>query len=164
MDLTYVDGTPAEVGSYHVRFGSAWSQQEAIVDAGSSEIPLQRRDVEHVRLQKGMQLATGGSQLEPGLLERVPEEELGSPPVNAVNETDPIERIADPPDAVLSGLNPEQRVSLNCGIKFLHICKAFRSISNETCGRPRILMIWVIFCAIWKIGYPTCYRFWPRHY
>lgn len=38
-----------------------------------------------------MRLGTGGSKLELGAIERVPEEELGSPQVGAVEERSPVE-------------------------------------------------------------------------
>ena len=40
--LTKMDGTDAAEESYYVRFGPEWFPQEAVVEAGVSEIPLQR--------------------------------------------------------------------------------------------------------------------------
>ena len=40
--LTNIDGTPATQGQYYIRFGPNWFPQEAIVEAGISEIPLQQ--------------------------------------------------------------------------------------------------------------------------
>lgn len=109
VDLTNEDGTDADEGSYYVRFADGWSPREAIVDAGRTEIPLQRVGVENFRLHKGMRLGTGGSKLVPGTMERVPEEEAGIPSVSAVDASVPVERIKDPPETVMRGLDPSQR-------------------------------------------------------
>ena len=42
VHLTNIDGTDAAEGLYYIRFGPDWFPQEAIVEAGISEIPLQR--------------------------------------------------------------------------------------------------------------------------
>ena len=42
VHLTNIDGTDAAERLYYIRFGSEWFPQEAIVEAGISEIPLQR--------------------------------------------------------------------------------------------------------------------------
>ena len=42
VSLTNADGTEAERGAYCIWFGLEWSPQEAIVEAGISEIPIRR--------------------------------------------------------------------------------------------------------------------------
>ena len=42
LALTKTDGTAAPAGSYSIRFGEGWFPQEAIIEAGVSEIPLKR--------------------------------------------------------------------------------------------------------------------------
>ena len=40
-ELRNCDGSAADLGLYYVRFQDGWTPNEAIVDAGLSEIPLQ---------------------------------------------------------------------------------------------------------------------------
>ena len=48
-----------------IRFGSDWFPQEAIVEAGISEIPLQRLNADGLIVQRSMRLGVGGDRLEP---------------------------------------------------------------------------------------------------
>ena len=59
------DGTDSAEGYYCTRFGSDWFSQEAIVEAGISEIPLQRLNADGLIVQRGMRLGVGGDRLEP---------------------------------------------------------------------------------------------------
>ena len=61
--LTNADGTAAPTGSYYIRFSSEWFPQEAIVEAGVSQIPLQRLNSENFLIQKNMKLGEGGGKL-----------------------------------------------------------------------------------------------------
>ena len=61
--LTKTDGTAAPVGSYYIRFGEGWFPQEAIVEAGVSEIPLKRLNADSFLVRKHMKLGVGGSKL-----------------------------------------------------------------------------------------------------
>ena len=65
VHLTNLDGTDAAEGLYYIRFGSDWFPQEAIVEAGISEIPLQRLNADGLDVQRGMRLGVGGDRLEP---------------------------------------------------------------------------------------------------
>ena len=65
VSLTNVDGTEAEKGTYYIRFGSEWFPQEAIVEAGLSEIPIRRVQGDGLLVQKGMRLGVGGDRLVP---------------------------------------------------------------------------------------------------
>ena len=56
VHLTNTDGTDAAEGAYCIRFGPNWFPQEAIVDAGISENPLQRLNADRVIVQRGMRL------------------------------------------------------------------------------------------------------------
>ena len=56
---TNIDGTDAAEGLYYIRFGSDWFPQEAIVEAGISEIPLQRLNADCLIVQRGMRLGVG---------------------------------------------------------------------------------------------------------
>lgn len=81
------------------------------MEAGRTEIPLQRTRVENVRLHKGVRMGIKGPNWSQELsMERVPEEEIVGPSVGAVDEVVPEERVKDPPEPVMNGLNPEQRV------------------------------------------------------
>ena len=62
---TNIDGTDAAEGLYYIRFGSDWFPQEAIVEAGISEIPLQRLNADGLIVQRSMRLGVGGDRLEP---------------------------------------------------------------------------------------------------
>ena len=64
VHLTSIDGTDAAEGLYYIRFGPGWFPQEAIVEAGISEISLQRLNVHGLIVQRGMRLG-GGDRLEP---------------------------------------------------------------------------------------------------
>ena len=61
--FTNADGTEAEKGAYYIRFGPGWFPQEAIVEAGISEIPIRRVKEDEILVQKGMQLGVGGDRL-----------------------------------------------------------------------------------------------------
>lgn len=62
--LNNVDGSSANQGQYYIRFGQNWFPQEAIVEAGVSEIPLQRLNSDSFYVQRGMRLGVGGERLE----------------------------------------------------------------------------------------------------
>ena len=71
VHLTNLDGTDAAEGLYYIRFGSDWFPQEAIVEAGISEIPLQRLNADGLVIQRGMRLGVGGDRLEPCKIDTV---------------------------------------------------------------------------------------------
>ena len=87
VSLTKPDGTEAEPGTYLVDFGEHWFPHEALVDAGTSEIPLKRFKDTAFLLRPGEILGKGGEPLEKISLEDmklIPNEEFL---VNAVEET-----------------------------------------------------------------------------
>ena len=59
VHLTNTDGTDAAEGLYYVRFGSDWFPPEVIVEAGISEIPLQRLNADGLIVQRGTRYAFG---------------------------------------------------------------------------------------------------------
>ena len=61
--LTKTDGTTAPAGSYYIRFGEGWFPQEAIVEAGVSEIALKKLNEESFMVHKHMKVGVGGSKL-----------------------------------------------------------------------------------------------------
>ena len=58
VHLTNIDGTDAAEGLYYIRFGSDWFPLEAILDAGISEIPLQRLNADQQVVRFRFQEAT----------------------------------------------------------------------------------------------------------
>ena len=65
VSFTNADGTKAEKGAYYVRFGPEWLPQGAIVEAGVSEVPIQRVNDDGFLVQKGMRVGVGGERLVP---------------------------------------------------------------------------------------------------
>ena len=66
VSLTSADGTEAERGAYYIRFGPEWFQQDVIVEAGISEIPIRRAKDDEFPVQKGKRLGVvGGDRLVP---------------------------------------------------------------------------------------------------
>ena len=57
---------PLTEGAYYIRFGSEWFPQEAMVEAGTSEIPIKHLHTDSFRVQRGMKLGVvGGIKLVP---------------------------------------------------------------------------------------------------
>ena len=44
VSIANADGTAAAEGSCYIRFTKGWSPREAVVEAGTSDIPLRRAD------------------------------------------------------------------------------------------------------------------------
>ena len=110
--LTKKDGTDAAKGSYYVRFGPEWFPQEAIVEAGVSEIPLPRLNEDSFLVQKGMRLGVGGDRLQPCELDDadiVPTDQSGVHIITG--DGSPGISDGEPPAVVLSNLNPDQRIA-----------------------------------------------------
>ena len=82
--LTNIDGTDAAEGLYYIRFGPDWFPQEAIVEVGISEIPLQRLNADGIVVERGMRLGVGGDRLEPSKIDNAEYFEIEKPSVNAV--------------------------------------------------------------------------------
>ncbi len=110
--LTNADGTAAPTGSYYIRFGSEWSPQEAIVEAGVSQIPLQRLNSENFLIQKNMKLGEGGGKLTQCNLDSAEIFSTNVQEVSAVvggSSPSPGVSNDEPPQTVLASLNPSQR-------------------------------------------------------
>ena len=61
IDITNTDGTKAADGMYYIRFNKGWLPREAIVEAGTSEIPFSHTGDQPCLMQPGMKLGTGGA-------------------------------------------------------------------------------------------------------
>ena len=107
VEVTKTDGTAAEEGLYYASFGEKWFPQEALVQAGKSEIPLQRATGRRHFLRKGDALGSAGPPLQTCSLEDAKLEREKSVPVNPVMESDEPKNVPPPPD-VLKNLGPEQ--------------------------------------------------------
>ena len=106
VHLTSIDGTDAAEGLYCTRFGSDWFPQEAIVEAGISEIPLQRLNADGFIVKRGMRLGVGGDRLEPCKIDNAEMIQNEIPRVNAeVGDGSPEKSDDKPPTTVLSTLN-----------------------------------------------------------
>ena len=86
VHLTNIDGTDAAEGLYYTwyTFWIWWFPQEAIVEAGTSEIPLQRLNADGLVVQRGMRLGVGGDRLEPWKIDNAEIIQNEIPSVNAV--------------------------------------------------------------------------------
>lgn len=127
------------------------------------EIPLCRTGVENFQLQKGIRLETGGSNFEAGAMKRVPEEDTGGPMVGAVDGSAPGERIAGPPDAVMTGLDHEQRMAFErLWDKIPQHLQATSFDLKRSCGHPRILTVSVTCYAAWETGPHNTLRIWEQ--
>ena len=63
VSITNTDGTAAAEGSKNIRFDKGWSPREAVVEAGTSDIPLRRADDQVFFMQQHITLGTGGAPL-----------------------------------------------------------------------------------------------------
>ena len=124
--LTKTDGTAAPAGSYYIRFGEGWFQQEAIVEAGVSETPLKRLNADRFLVHKHMKLGVGGSKLVqsqlgdaeilPTKVEQVSAVVGGSDPSSAKPDD-------EPPQTILTTLNPSQRaLFIRYGTRYPRTC------------------------------------------
>ena len=107
VHLANTDGTDAAEGYYYISFGSDWFPQEAIVEAGTSEIPLQRLNADGFIPQR---LGVTADRLKPCKLDnaQILRNELSR--VNAVvGDGSPEKSDEKPPATVLSSLNALQR-------------------------------------------------------
>ncbi|MEP5240886.1 MAG: hypothetical protein ABJQ38_18205 [Flavobacteriaceae bacterium] len=97
-------------GQYYIRFGPNWFPQEAIVEAGVSEIPLQRLNSDGFYVQRGLRLGVGGERLEMCKLdsaEIIRSENLNANSVEGYGNLEKSNN--EPPATVLSTLNQSQR-------------------------------------------------------
>ena len=107
------DGTDSAEGFYCTRFGSDWFSQEAIVEAGISEIPLQRLNADGLIVQRGMRLSVGGDRLEPCKIDNAELIQNEIPSVNAVvKDACPEKSYDEPPTTVLSTSNAPQQKAI----------------------------------------------------
>ena len=110
VHLTNSDGTDEAEGLYYIRFGSDWFPQEAIIEAGISETPLQRLNADCRIVQRGMRLGVGRDRLEPCKLDKAEIIQNEIPSVNAVvGDGSPEKSDDEPPTTVLSSLNALQQ-------------------------------------------------------
>ena len=84
VHLTNLDGTDAAEGLYYIRFGPDWFPQEAMVEAGISEIPLQRLNADGLVVQRGMRWGVDGDRLEPCKIDNAEIIQNEMPSANAV--------------------------------------------------------------------------------
>ena len=125
------------------RFGSDWFPQEAIVEAGISEIPLQRLNADGLIVQRGMRLGVGGDRLEPCKIDNVEIIQNEIPSVNAVAGNDSPEKSDDePPTTVLSTLMLYNKKRLyGYGRKYLNIYVRYILILKRIFGPQLLLML-----------------------
>ena len=137
VHLTNIDGTDAAEGLYCIRFGPGWFPQEAIVEAGMSEIPLQRLNADGLFVQRSMRLGVGGDRLEPCKIDNAEIIQNEIPSVNAVAGNDSPEKSDDePPTTVLSTLMLYNKKRLyGYGRKYLNIYVRYILILKESLDR-----------------------------
>ena len=112
VSLTNADGTEAERGAYYIRFGPKRFPQEAIVEAGISEIPIRRVKSDGFLVQKGTRLGVGGDRLVQCDLDNACIIPNDIPRVNEVvgsSDDNPEKSDDEPPAAVLSSLFTAQK-------------------------------------------------------
>ena len=59
IDITNTYCTKAADGMYYIRFNKGWLPRQAVVEAGTSEIPSRRTGDQLCLMQPGMELGTG---------------------------------------------------------------------------------------------------------
>ena len=110
VQLTTPAGTAVTEGTYYVRFREGWYPQEAIVEAGVTEIPMQRLNDDVFFVQSGMRLGEGGAPLRPFDLCDAEIASDDTCPVSAVSDNgDSANVTSTPPPEVIAGLDPSQR-------------------------------------------------------
>ncbi|CAM9304430.1 unnamed protein product [Laminaria digitata] len=108
VSITNTDGTAAAEGSYYRRYNKEWSPQEAVVEAGTSEIQLKRVNGQAFLMQPNMKLGAGGAPLIRSDLTRAQITPSPSDIVHAVETVDVTPPRA-PPEDVLATLDGSQR-------------------------------------------------------
>ena len=145
VHLTNIDGTDAAEGLYYIRFGfgSDWLPQEAIVEAGISEIPLQRLNTDGRIVQRGMRLGVGGDRLEPCKIDNAENIQNEIPSINAVvGDGSPEKSEDEPPTTVLSTLNAlQQKAFLRLWKKVPAYLRAILFDLKKILGPQLILML-----------------------
>ena len=112
IDIANVDGTKASDGVYYLRFNKGWLPREAVVEAGTSGIPLRHTGDQSYLLQPNMKLGVGGAPLVKGDLSTAKILPTASKTVNAVEATAPsIAKPCDPPQEISASLDTDQRAA-----------------------------------------------------
>ena len=150
IDITNTDGTKAADGMYYIRFNKGWLPREAVVEAGTSEIPFSHTGDQPCLMQPGMKLGTGGASL-------IKKSDLAkaqfiTTPLETVNAVDAANKAPEaprePPEAVLEALDEKQRaVSCVCGSGCYHSCTTFNSILIRRYGRRPISILSETCCV-----------------
>ena len=142
VHLTNTDGTDEAEGLYYIRFGSDWFPQEAIIEAGISEIPLQRLNADGLIVQRGMRLGVG-DRLEPCKIDNaeIIQNEISS--VNAVvGHGSPEKSDDEPTTTVLSTVNAlQQKAFLRLWKKIPAYLRRYILILKKIFGPQLMLMI-----------------------
>lgn len=63
IDVTNTDGTAAANGTSYIRFKEGWLPREAVVEAGTSDIPFRHEGDKPFLMQPGMKRGIGGAPL-----------------------------------------------------------------------------------------------------
>ena len=123
-ELRNCDGSAADPRSYYVRFHDGWTPNEAIMDAGLSEIPLQRAEGSdhHLRFQAKLGFVnTRLRQVNLVNAEVIPQDSTSpqqatltkeketSDTTPTVKKTARDKRLPQPPQNVMTQLDPQQQ-------------------------------------------------------
>ena len=110
IDITNTDGTAATDGMYYIRFNKGWLPREAVVEAGTSEIPFRHEGGKPYLMQPGMKLGIGGAPLIKSDLAKAQFTPTPSDTVHVVDTAKP-QQPCEPPVAVLENLDETQRAA-----------------------------------------------------
>ena len=159
--LTNEDGTEAQKGTYRVEFGDKWYPQEALVDAGESEIPLRRVGDGAYQLKPNTLVGCGGVPLEEVNLD---EAQIGRGDEYDVHVVDGDKKEVpddEPPQEVMSTLNTAQQAAFRR--LWQRVPAHIRDVHfdfNAALWSRKILMLWVICCVSSTIVFRRTVQTW----
>ena len=110
IDITNTDGTAASEGTYYTRFNKGWLPREAIVEAGTSEIPLRHTGNQLCSMTPNMKLGVGGAPLVKSDLTKAQILPTQSGEINTVEEAE-AEKPRKILQEVLDSLDEDQRAA-----------------------------------------------------
>lgn len=111
VKLTNPDGSDAAPGTYRVQFEKHWYPREALVENGTSEIPMRRIGDSSRLLKPNEIVGRGGEPLKQVSLDEFSLEENEEFKVHMVQEGEAEMPNDEPPADVMSSLNPAQQVA-----------------------------------------------------
>ena len=105
IGITNTDGTVAPEGMYYIRFNKGWLPREALVEAGTSEVPFRHFGDQPCLMQPNMKLGVRGAALVQSDLAKAQFKPTSSETTKAVEAVkSPTKKTSEPPPEVLTSL------------------------------------------------------------